>query len=864
MKHTVPASAALAALCLALFQLPLQAAGPAEGSPAVPEAVRSPAYLESARALVGRLLPARAGEFVCEAIPAVAGKDVYEIESRDGKIILRGSSGVAIASGLYHYLKEECHCHVSWNGDQLNLPQPLPPVPGRVREVAAVETKFAYNYCTHGYTMAWWDWPQWERELDWLALHGINMALVIEGQEAVWQNTFVKFGYTQEEVRQWLCSPVHQPWQYMQNMQGVLPPSQAIIDKRVALGQKIVRRCRELGIRPVLQGFYGMVPSGFAAKFPEAKIVDQGGWAGGNHRPDMLHIQDPRFVPVATAFLEEQQKLFGECHYFAADPFHEGGRPGDMKRGEVYKVIQDAILKFDPQATVVKQCWQTSNKEMFDAGRKDRSLALDLWCDYSPFWPRCNGYDGTPWVWCCVLNFGGNSGMEGNLAKLAKDFGSTLADPKRGRMAGLAFVPEGSHMNPAVYELLTEMGWRGAPEDMPLWVGRYLQARYGKVDPAASAAWSLMLETNYGLTSGESPVNSIACSAPRLDDNIRGRTWCPGTKIPYDNRKLAAAWGKLLEAAPSLQAADPFRYDLADACRQTISNLGRPIYDRMRDAYQIRDEAAFKLQSQRLLESIDDLEAITATRPEWLMGKWVQDARAWGDTDEDRKYADLCARMLLTTWMPNPHTDLNDYANREWSGLLGRYYRQRWGLFVTALADDLDGKRKFNPNEFARLRGEFEKAWVAGQEKLPAEPQGDTVAVARRLYAKYAPLVQEYAPKPGRLADGKWDPATLRQAQEFSWDVSRQVRSPGIYAVKFQWKSGSSALVMDSLSLVVNGQSVHTDEHPGWTGVENKHNIYYLKAISVPPNAVVEVKIQGMRALSGADSAGEISLEKLK
>ena len=702
----------------------------------------------AATALIARLVPGHAAGFVCETMAAENGQDVFEIESLGGKIVLRGNNGVAIASAFYYYLKEACHCHVSWNGDQLDLPAPLPVVPAKIRVVAPLEVKFAYNYCTHGDTMAFWDWPQWERELDWLALHGINMALIIEGQEAVWQNTFTRFGYTREEVRQWICSPVHQPWQYMQNMEGVLPPPQSVIDKRVALGQKIVQRCRDLGIRPVLQGFYGMVPFKFKEKFPDAQIVGQGGWAGGNRRPDMLHIQDPRFVPIATAFLEEEKKLFGECHHFAADPFHEGGQPGNMKRGDVYKVVQDAILKFDPQATLVKQCWQTSNKEMFDAGDKSKSLALDLWCDYSPFWPRCQGYGGTPWVWCGIFNFGGNSGMEGDLAKLAKDFGGTLAAPTHGRLTGCALVPEGSSTNPVVYELLTEMAWRGVPKDLPVWVGNYIQARYGKIDPAATAAWHLMLETNYALTSNQGPVNSIVCSAPRLDAGIRGRTWSPGSAVPYDNRKLGAAWGKLLEAAPPLGQADSYRYDLADITRQVISNLDRPIYDRMAAAYKARDAAAFKLQSQRLLESFRDLEAITATRVDWLMGKWVADARGWGDTAEEKAYLDHCARLLLTTWMPNPHTDLNDYANREWAGLIGSYYLGRWTLFVNALADDLAGKAKFNQGAFNKARGEFEVAWITGQSPLPAKPQGDTVAVARQLYAKYAPILAELYPEP--------------------------------------------------------------------------------------------------------------------
>jgi hypothetical protein len=36
----------------------------------------------------------------------------------------------------------------------------------------------------------WWDWRRWEKEIDWMALQGINLPLAFTGQEAVWQKVF--------------------------------------------------------------------------------------------------------------------------------------------------------------------------------------------------------------------------------------------------------------------------------------------------------------------------------------------------------------------------------------------------------------------------------------------------------------------------------------------------------------------------------------------------------------------------------------------------------------------------------------------------------------------------------------------------
>src|SRR5690606_11076345 len=101
------------------------------------------------------------------------GQDVFAIESEGGTVEVRGSTPVAALAGVHWYLKYHCHCQVSWCGDQLNLPDPLPALQEEVRRVSRCRHRAYLNYCTFGYTMAWWDWSQWEREIDWMALNGV-------------------------------------------------------------------------------------------------------------------------------------------------------------------------------------------------------------------------------------------------------------------------------------------------------------------------------------------------------------------------------------------------------------------------------------------------------------------------------------------------------------------------------------------------------------------------------------------------------------------------------------------------------------------------------------------------------------------
>ena len=89
-----------------------------------------PAASAAARGLLDRLLPDsdQKDAFVFVAIPDQGGRDCFEIETRDGKVIIGGNNAIAMAVGLNWYLKYFCHCHVSFRGRQLNLPEPLPEV----------------------------------------------------------------------------------------------------------------------------------------------------------------------------------------------------------------------------------------------------------------------------------------------------------------------------------------------------------------------------------------------------------------------------------------------------------------------------------------------------------------------------------------------------------------------------------------------------------------------------------------------------------------------------------------------------------------------------------------------------------------
>ncbi len=96
---------------------------------------------------------------------------MFELNGKDGKIVIKGTGGLAVARGFGWYLNNYCHTKVSWyKDDKVSLPEVLPAVDTVVTQECRFEKRFFLNYCTFGYTMLWWKWEDWGAVIDWMAL----------------------------------------------------------------------------------------------------------------------------------------------------------------------------------------------------------------------------------------------------------------------------------------------------------------------------------------------------------------------------------------------------------------------------------------------------------------------------------------------------------------------------------------------------------------------------------------------------------------------------------------------------------------------------------------------------------------------
>ena len=67
--------------------------------------------------------------------------------------------------------------------------------------------RYHFNTVTFDYTTAFWDFEQWELELDWLALRGVNLPLAWVGYEYILIETFREVGLTDADIASFLSGP---------------------------------------------------------------------------------------------------------------------------------------------------------------------------------------------------------------------------------------------------------------------------------------------------------------------------------------------------------------------------------------------------------------------------------------------------------------------------------------------------------------------------------------------------------------------------------------------------------------------------------------------------------------------------------
>ena len=690
--------------------------------------------------LLERIDKGASRKFVIEQVKSPT--DFFELDQKGDKVVIRGNNYVSIATGVNWYLKYYAGIQLSWNGMTAQLPAVLPAVPQKERHETDLKYRYDFNYCTYSYTMAFWDWDRWEKEIDWMALHGINLPLAVVGADVVWYNVLTKLGYTKDEINEFIAGPAFQGWWLMNNLEGWGGPNpDSWYKQRETLQKQILKRMREYGIRPVLPGYSGMVPHNAKERLG-LNVSDPGLWCG-YRRPAFLQPTDPRFNEIADLYYKEMSRLYGKADFYSMDPFHEGGNVAGVDLNAAGQAIWGAMKKANPNAVWVAQAWQANPRQkMIENLPAGDLIVLDLfaesrpqWGDPESTWYRKEGFGKHDWLYCMLLNYGGNVGLHGKMKHVIDEFYKAKTSSFGKTMKGVGMTMEGSENNPVMFELLCELPWRPARFDKDEWLKNYTVARYGKADKAVQDAWLLLSNTIYNCpakNTQQGTHESVFCGRPDYDV-YQVSSWSEMEPY-YKPEDIIRAAGIMLSAADRFKGNNNFEYDLIDIVRQAVAEKGRLVYPIMIDAYKAGEKELFAASSQRFLDLILLQDKLLAARPEFKVGTWIEKARNLGTTPEEKDLYEWNARVQVTTWGNRVAADeggLRDYAHKEWNGLLRDFYYNRWKVWIDRQKAQLNGAPVKAIDFYA-----IEEPWTKQTNPYSSQAEGDVIEVAKEVYAK--------------------------------------------------------------------------------------------------------------------------------
>lgn len=687
--------------------------------------------------------------------------DWYQLEVRDGKLYVSGNALSAISFGAYEYLRQIGAMSVSWEGNRIALPARFDEQPAE-RVDALFKNRAYLNVCAYGYSTPWWGWTRWQQELDWMALHGVNNPVAMEGQEYVWQQLWLEFGVSEAALTEYFSGPAFTPWQRMGNIEGHEGPLPAgYIEKKRQLQKQILQQMQQLGMKPVVPAFSGYVPKQFKTLFPQAKISAMPKWSGFKHETYWLDPADPLFAKVAKRFIELYNAEYGPQQYYLLDAFNEMLPP--VSKDSTAQRLADlagygaalyqSLAQVVPDATWVMQGWMFgSDAHFWDLASieaflskvpSNRLMVHDIGNDRFDVWQKAEGFYGKEWVFGFIHNYGASNPVYGDFDFYRDKVNTALNHAGKGNLTGYGVFPEGIHSNSSAYEFMFDLAWRGQAADTRQWLGQYLQSRYGEVSPALFSSWYKIYKAVFSTRYWEPRWWEDSAGAfllmKRPDTEYLRYTGAPGDLMLLDQAL------KELMALPAAELQAPLlQYDLIDFVRHSATQHIDMLLQHTMLAYQqgkVAQGDKLQAQAQSLILAVDALMAFApaGTHRDTLYS-WVAEARAYADTPAEAELYERNARQQVTVW---GGLKLKDYASKAWHGLYAGYYLPRWQLMFQAQRQAAQSGKTLDPLTIEQQLVAYEQQWL--QQPLP-QPQPAPQDLVTAITSIQALIIASKAP----------------------------------------------------------------------------------------------------------------------
>lgn len=706
--------------------------------------------MEEIKQLFSRVTPQIKDIFEIKPIESDNGFDCCEYYDENGKIILCGNNKVMIAHAYYNYIRKYCGAYFTHTGSNC-LDIKDAPAPEHFRKTVKQKKRVYLDYITHSNSTWLWTWEDWEKELDFMAMSGINMALNVVGNDALMFYALVNSGLSQRSAAFFISGPAFYAWQITGKLDMYLPRNDfSTYDDQIILAKKIYTRMLELDIEPILSTYGGQCTEKIFKVFNKPKYYKCDQW---NAFPQVrkFDILDDGFKKIFKEYLFVQEEKIGKAKYYMCDYLcnfqNRTSRQGIMKkRAAEYERLLNFCVDTDKPCIVFPS--EGYNKYFLEGITKCDKLVLDIDGTMFEKTNHFNNFD------CIIGNTHNNSphqSLRGDLIELSKNNYAILSNSYE-NIVGVGFFPESLEQNPVYHELMFDIMSENAEIDLKAWLKDYTKRRYGEESEKINKAYEILLETCYSEENSKTDIGSTVCTRPTLD--IKHTSPFDKIEVSYDNKKLFKSLKLLLESENS---SYNMKYTLVMVFRQVIDNFAYKIYKNIINAYYERNEDEYKANGKVFLEVFDDLDEVLSsfdkTNAYEVFMKLKENVR----DDQEEAMTTLNYLASHTIWGPmildNRRYDYNWICL---SDFLLEYYGERWVNFFDYISNNFNRKgnlEKKSPmqfydrdqfafNQFYESMAKYEKKIIL--EYTPAQSKSsDAREVVKSFIEKYEVLINE-------------------------------------------------------------------------------------------------------------------------
>lgn len=688
--------------------------------------------------LIKRNTPRIADQFLLKTIESDNGYDCYEIYSEDKKVVLAGNSPLSQAMAYYDYLGKY-HGVVITSGDydiSTISSAPLPEekisrtIKKKIRAMTSYES-FSLNGNFRGF-------DRWEKEIDFMAMHGFNRALQPVGFDGVLFRTLTDIGMPENFCLEFSSGPAFLMNQLTGNIAGTNSiNSKEYLERKITIGKLISDRERSLGIEPIFPAAIPSVPFSLRKKYIKMDIFKAPMWY---NFPPIFFIRPKNafFSVFNKKFLTIQREALGETHSYIFEGVYESDKKGyNSHLADLGKALEEMLGEFDAEAVCYLHT-SSINADFFKNCSGDRYIFLDN-CEMSKSSDILNGRKYIPEI---SGNRYGRTGIYGNVQKLCDN-------PFANSELGGALSFDTFDINPVYCAAALKAITTDDNFDRDEFIRDFCAKRY-KTDSFTDDIISLI-----DLCSSDECTGSIICARP-----------CTNVKhtAPYDTMERDYDFHRLYQIAQNIansddKKIDATRADLQSIVRQFLSDLAYPVYIKATEFFKEKNVRNFEQASNLFLEICEDIDRLLRTREETNFCTKYLEAQELGSSQEEKESLQINFLLLHTIWGPFDHSILYDTVWNEWGGLVKDYYEARWHMYYRSLAAYFDNPKKLRDNSKKQPldRNEYNGSYQAKrlalfennflENYIPRKNgigEEDTVEVAKELLEKYSEVYTQF------------------------------------------------------------------------------------------------------------------------